>query len=187
MTKENKFCSCGCPQTYPIPHEHDQTEREKAIIKHFLKQQGPTQQEADAAMVEGFEQPTAGEFTRVCKKHLENVAEMPIATRVNIAETSFKKACDRLDTAEAINADLLSALKEIRDLETECCPRCEGNGRLYADGKAHLLSENADTVFCGNCGGSGRILPENAQDIAEAAIAKANLKEKKRGGCWPEG
>lgn len=68
---------------------------------------------------------------------------------------------------------LLEALEEIRDLETKACSRCEGNGRLYADGKAHLISENAATILCGNCGGSGRILPEDAQDIAEAAIAKA--------------
>jgi len=69
--------------------------------------------------------------------------------------------------------DLMVALEQIRDLESECCPRCEGNGRLYADGKGHLLSENADTILCGNCGGSGRILPEDAQEIAEAAIKKA--------------
>ena len=74
---------------------------------------------------------------------------------------------------EAIKADLLAALEQIRDLETECCSRCEGNGRLYADGKAHYPSENADTILCGSCGGSGRILPEDAQEIAEAAIAKA--------------
>lgn len=67
---------------------------------------------------------------------------------------------------------LVEALEQIRDLETECCSRCEGNGRLYADGKAHFLSENADTILCGNCGGSGRILPDDAQDIAEQALSK---------------
>ncbi len=38
---ENKkeFCSCGHPQSSPIPHEHDQTDREKVIIKHFEDQQ----------------------------------------------------------------------------------------------------------------------------------------------------
>ncbi len=30
-----EMCSCGNPQSHPIPHEHDQTERETAIIKHF--------------------------------------------------------------------------------------------------------------------------------------------------------
>lgn len=34
-TTEPKFCPCGHPQTFPIPHEHDQTNREKAIIGHF--------------------------------------------------------------------------------------------------------------------------------------------------------
>lgn len=33
---EREMCSCGFPQSYPIPHEHDQTEREKQIIKHYV-------------------------------------------------------------------------------------------------------------------------------------------------------
>ena len=65
---------------------------------------------------------------------------------------------------------LVAALEEIRDLETDCCSRCEGDGRLWADGH---------TISCGNCGGSGRILPENAQDIAAEAIAES---EKEREG-----
>ncbi len=28
---EAKICSCGMPQSYPIPHEHDMTDREKSI------------------------------------------------------------------------------------------------------------------------------------------------------------
>ena len=35
MSEEKEMCSCGFPQSYPIPHEHDQTEREKVIIKHY--------------------------------------------------------------------------------------------------------------------------------------------------------
>ena len=35
MSEPKKMCPCGNPQSYPIPHEHDQTEREKVIIKHF--------------------------------------------------------------------------------------------------------------------------------------------------------
>lgn len=44
--------------------------------------------------------------------------------------------------------------------ETEGCRRCEGNGALWADGKAHLPSYNGATVRCPECGGDGRtILP----------------------------
>lgn len=32
------YCACGHPQSYPIPHEHSQTDREKVIIKHFEDQ-----------------------------------------------------------------------------------------------------------------------------------------------------
>ncbi len=39
MADKNGFCPCGFPQSSPIPHEHDQTDREKAIIKHFEDQQ----------------------------------------------------------------------------------------------------------------------------------------------------
>ena len=67
---------------------------------------------------------------------------------------------------------LVEALEEIRDAEDRCCPRCEGNGNLYADGKTHLMSENAPTMACGNCGGSGRLQPENAQDVAAVVLAK---------------
>ena len=31
----HKFCRCGSPQSFPIPHEHDQTKREKQIIKYY--------------------------------------------------------------------------------------------------------------------------------------------------------
>ncbi len=33
-----RLCSCGNPQSYPILHEHDQTDREKAIVKYFAEQ-----------------------------------------------------------------------------------------------------------------------------------------------------
>lgn len=66
-----------------------------------------------------------------------------------------------------------TALENITTLEKTCCHRCEGNGRLYADGKAHLLSEGANTILCGYCGGSGYLLPEDVQEIASEAITKA--------------
>jgi len=33
--KEMPLCSCGFPQSFPIPHEHDRTEREKQIINYY--------------------------------------------------------------------------------------------------------------------------------------------------------
>ena len=35
LRMNNKICSCGMPQSHPIPHEHDQTEREKQIITYY--------------------------------------------------------------------------------------------------------------------------------------------------------
>jgi hypothetical protein len=56
------------------------------------------------------QQPPAGEFTRVTRKHLDSIKEeMPLPVRVNIAETTLRKACDRLDTSEAIKDELVKA------------------------------------------------------------------------------
>lgn len=30
-----QLCSCGNPQSYPLPHEHDRTEREKQIVLYY--------------------------------------------------------------------------------------------------------------------------------------------------------
>lgn len=33
--EDTVFCACGFPQSYPIPHEHDRTDREKLIIGNY--------------------------------------------------------------------------------------------------------------------------------------------------------
>ncbi len=35
MQKKIPLCSCGFPQSFPIPHEHDRTEREKQIMDYY--------------------------------------------------------------------------------------------------------------------------------------------------------
>ncbi len=40
-------CSCGFPQSYPIPHEHDRTARENQIIAHY--------EDSNKAMYEALE------------------------------------------------------------------------------------------------------------------------------------
>lgn len=47
MADKKKYCSCGNPQSYPIPHEHDRTEREKQIIKHFEELVQKARQDAE--------------------------------------------------------------------------------------------------------------------------------------------
>ena len=71
---------------------------------------------------------------------------------------------------EEENKKYKTALESIRDLETDCCSRCEGNGRVWADSKSHYPSHRGGTVSCGNCGGSGRILSEDAQELADQAL-----------------
>ena len=39
------MCSCGFPQSFPIPHEHDRTDREIQIITHYKQKVHLAQQE----------------------------------------------------------------------------------------------------------------------------------------------
>jgi hypothetical protein len=64
-----------------------------------------------------------------------------------------------------------AALENIAGLESTSCPRCEGSGALYADGRAHYPSEGAPTRACPYCGGEGRLPTEDAVEIATTALA----------------
>lgn len=88
------------------------------------------------------------------------------------------QACNTHTAREKLIKDLVTALEEIRDAETDCCPRCEGNGNIYADGNTHYMSEHAPTIPCGNCGGIGQLQPANAQDMARAALEAAKKEMK---------
>lgn len=41
---KTKLCACGQPQSYPVPHEHDRTERERQIIEHYEQREAKNQQ-----------------------------------------------------------------------------------------------------------------------------------------------
>lgn len=55
---------------------------------------------------------------------------------------------------------LLERVLEACSDDRQCCGRCEGNGRLWADGKCHHISENMPTMPCPDCSGSGYLPPE---------------------------
>lgn len=40
------------------------------------------------------------------------------------------------------------------------CSRCEGEGQVYADGKAHYCSEHFPTTDCPSCDGTGKVCSE---------------------------
>lgn len=86
---------------------------------------------------------------------------------VTIERDSLKASHSTL--VEVVTA-LRDALDEIANSEGECCQRCEGNGRLWADGKAHHPNENMPTRPCPPCDGEGRIYPDIKQ-IAIDALA----------------
>ncbi len=68
------------------------------------------------------------------------------------------------------------ALVEISEQEDELCSYCTGSGGRYADGGAHYPSENAPVVPCGQCGGSGKMPPPDARDLAASAIAAPDVE-----------
>lgn len=72
---------------------------------------------------------------------------------------------------------LEKALEEIENDEGQVCQRCEGNGKLWADGKPHLPSYNGALINCGECGGSGQI-HQDLKEIATAALAAYHSSDK---------
>ena len=56
---------------------------------------------------------------------------------------AFMKRCEGLEKVIEENQDL--------------CSRCEGNGKLWADGQSHFHHYEGRTILCGECGGSGYI------------------------------
>ena len=72
---------------------------------------------------------------------------------------------DRVASTEAMR----KALEAIADNDGESCQRCEGNGRLWADGQAHPPAYDGLTRACPSCDGKGRTYLD-VKEIARAAL-----------------
>ena len=103
----------------------------------------------------------------------------PFARFIVDACNGYHAALAERDALRAENEALAGALETIADTDAdELCHRCEGNGGIYADGKAHYYSEGAPTIPCPACGGSGRIVIIDTQEIARTALsARAKRRE----------
>ena len=55
LNKPVDYCACGFPQSHPIPHEHDRTEREKAITAHYEKERDALKARAELLASENAE------------------------------------------------------------------------------------------------------------------------------------
>lgn len=64
-------------------------------------------------------------------------------------------------------------------LEGETCFKCEGDGQLWADGKAHTPGSKIQTVNCYGCGGCGLVFNANAALAAHRKAVEAFGKETK--------
>ena len=112
----------------------------------------------DFAPCPDCQQPTAGEFTKEFRQHLERERKsMGFAIW-----TQAKEACDRLDRAEAINKDLLDVLEyALVSLAVISMPRQDNNVATDAE----LLKIMGDSF--------------------RAAIAKAKKVNKRDGPTLP--
>jgi len=87
--------------------------------------------------------------------------------------TCLYRIKEKLSKVE-INED---EINEIIQGKKTICNRCEGNGRLWADGKAHFPSYSGETILCGDCSGNGFIINEEI-DLAQAILTYlTELKE----------
>lgn len=66
--------------------------------------------------------------------------------------------------------------EQIAEIEYDAhdvCRRCEGEGRLWADGLAHYYDANRPTKACPECDGDGRVLSgDEGHAVATAAQKK---------------
>lgn len=77
------LCSCGFPQSHPIPHEHDQTNREKEIITYY-KNQTELLKTLNKELYEALKQwnkylETPYPKNLIVKKHAYNLTEIALA------------------------------------------------------------------------------------------------------------
>lgn len=107
--------------------------------------------------------------SREAKLLAEN-AELKKLLADSVDHAEHDAAAFRINQLEAENARLRAALEEIAD-GGDSCNRCEGEGSLWADGKAHYAYHTGATVACPNCGGLGRLI-EDAEKIAKQALEK---------------
>lgn len=79
--------------------------------------------------------------------------------------------------------EVMALVKALESLERDGspCPSCEGEGRMWADGKAHYATYGGETIACGGCGGSGQIR-ENVYEIAQKALNQYRTAIKGRQG-----
>lgn len=64
---------------------------------------------------------------------------------------------------------LVEALGRLKDGH-ETCQKCEGDGRLWADGKAHYSTYQGKTIPCSHCAGNGETVADS-REIASNALA----------------
>ena len=79
--------------------------------------------------------------------------------------------------AERKYRDAVSELMDAVSVEGMSCPKCEGNGALWADGRAHLPSYRGETVTCAECAGTGKVRDQERTDKAIARLREIEARQ----------
>lgn len=98
--------------------------------------------------------------------------ERHVNIMIDFATKEEARTLTKIQALAEDNERLKAALNSIAQAESQSCQRCEGNGRMWADGKAHYPSDTRETVACTYCGGDGRLAVdlEEVQGIAKDAL-----------------
>lgn len=116
------------------------------------------------------------DIDKVLRTDIVDIISIAQNALVNHENCTTTETVDERDHLRAVNAELVEALGKIASENSQVCSRCDGGGALYADGKPRYPWEEAPTVPCPVCSGSGEVYElsmEDVQDIARAAIARA--------------
>ena len=94
--------------------------------------------------------------------------ERDVSARVAAAVQAECERCRR-EEVESLRTALIRICDD--EYNSGTCPSCEGSGAIYADGQAHHYGEIVPCLPCDECGGTGRIQPRSADEIAADALA----------------
>lgn len=100
-------------------------------------------------------------------------ADSPSRT-INSLIAERDEALSKLAASERRGKMMAGLLISMREEEWDECPICQQSGQLYRDHKLHHASDNAPTVACYNCGGTGFIMPDWKERIRIALAAQPN-------------
>lgn len=167
--KKVVYCSCGNPQSYPIPHDHDLTDRERLIKDASFKagsDQGWSDNKPyllDANEPWDREQTVFEDGKKAGIKEVVDRIEQALSgygTDVLSLNRKYPIGKDDVSRFNAFNTAREKRLKEICQLfepDEKVCPECHGEGKHYYASTSGGACEDT----CITCNGTGKVPNES--------------------------